>query len=147
MASWLLLHVPMPSTEQLASPKPYANIYEFKSLLLVDDDRQLAETLQWILASENFLVDVVHDGSEAMAKVSTTLYDAIVCDILMPDERRRFLPPGHRDTAEYKEPLHLHGPAQQRQSAASRRRREVPRQTLPRQETDRLRQSCLPRRP
>jgi DNA-binding response OmpR family regulator len=84
MASWLLLHVPMPSTEQAALAKPYANIYEFKSLLLVDDDRQLAETLQWILASENFLVDVVHDGSEAMAKISTTFYDAIVCDIMMP---------------------------------------------------------------
>lgn len=80
----MLLHVIMPSTEQSELTKPYANIYEFKTLLLVDDDRQLAETLQWILASENFLVDVVHDGSEAMAKISTNLYDAIVCDIMMP---------------------------------------------------------------
>lgn len=78
----------MPSTDQSvdqsASTKHCANIYEFKSLLLVDDDRQLAETLQWILASENFLVDVVHDGREAMAKISATFYDAIVCDIMMP---------------------------------------------------------------
>jgi DNA-binding response OmpR family regulator len=74
----------MPSTDQSELTKAYANIYEFKTLLLVDDDRQLAETLQWILASENFLVDVVHDGREAMVKISTNLYDTIVCDIMMP---------------------------------------------------------------
>jgi DNA-binding NtrC family response regulator len=49
--------------------RPYSNVYEFKTLLLVDDDHQLAETLQWILADENFLVDVSHDGDEAMLKV------------------------------------------------------------------------------
>ena len=60
----------MPSTDQSELTQPYANIYEFKTLLLVDDDRQLAETLQWILASENFLVEVAHNGNEAMAKIS-----------------------------------------------------------------------------
>ena len=67
--------------------RPYSNIYEFKTLLLVDDDRQLAETLQWILAGENFLVDVAHDGGEAMLKVSAIRYDAVVCDIMMPRMR------------------------------------------------------------
>jgi len=67
--------------------RPYSNIYEFKTLLLVDDDRQLAETLQWILAGENFLVDVAHDGGEAMLKVSAIRYDAVVCDIMMPQMR------------------------------------------------------------
>src|ERR1017187_9935719 len=74
----------MPSTYQSELTKPYANIYELKTLLLVDDDRQLAETLQWILASENFLVEVAHNGNEAMAKISTNHYDAVVCDIMMP---------------------------------------------------------------
>jgi DNA-binding response OmpR family regulator len=74
----------MPSTDQSELTKPYANIYEFKTLLLVDDDRQLAETLQWILASENFLVEVAHNGNEAMAKISANHYDAVVCDIMMP---------------------------------------------------------------
>jgi two-component system, OmpR family, response regulator len=87
LASWLLLHVAMAFKDQSDSAKPYANIYEFKTLLLVDDDRQLAETLQWILASENFLVDVAHNGDEAMVKISTDHYDAIVCDIMMPRMR------------------------------------------------------------
>lgn len=67
--------------------RPYSKVYEFKSLLLVDDDCQLAETLQWILAGENFLVDVAHDGGEAMLKVSAIRYDAVVCDIMMPRMR------------------------------------------------------------
>ena len=65
----------------------YANVYEFKTLLLVDDDQQLAETLQWILTDENFLVDVAHDGDEAMLKVTANRYDAVVCDIMMPHMR------------------------------------------------------------
>jgi len=77
----------MPSTERTGPSRRYSNIYEFRSILIVDDDRQLAEILQWTLAGENFLVDVVHDGNEAMKKVSSNCYDAIVCDILMPNMR------------------------------------------------------------
>ncbi len=67
--------------------RPYSRIHEFKAILLVDDDRQLAEALQWILADENFLVDVAHDGGEAMLKISALRYDAVVCDIMMPQMR------------------------------------------------------------
>jgi DNA-binding response OmpR family regulator len=57
---------------------------EFKAILLVDDDRQLASALQWILADQNFLVDVAYDGQEAMLKVKANEYDAVVCDVMMP---------------------------------------------------------------
>lgn len=57
---------------------------ELKAVLLVDDDKQLASALQWILADENFLVDVAHDGEEAMLKVQAFEYDAVVCDLMMP---------------------------------------------------------------
>ena len=55
-----------------------------KAILLVDDDKQLASTLQWILADEDFLVDVAHDGEEAALKVKAHEYDAVVCDMMMP---------------------------------------------------------------
>ena len=42
---------------------------EFKAVLLVDDDKQLAVALQWILADQNFMVDVANDGAEALLKV------------------------------------------------------------------------------
>jgi DNA-binding response OmpR family regulator len=60
------------------------NTLEFKAILLVDDDKQLAYALQWILADENFLVDVAHDGEEAMLKIKAHEYDVVVCDLVMP---------------------------------------------------------------
>ena len=65
----------------------YSNVYEFKTLLLLDDDQQLAGSLQWILADESFVVDVAHDGDQALLKVTATRYDAVVCDIMMPNMR------------------------------------------------------------
>jgi DNA-binding response OmpR family regulator len=55
-----------------------------KALLVVDDDKQLASALQWILADENYLVDVAFDGEEALLKVRVHEYDAVICDVMMP---------------------------------------------------------------
>ena len=60
---------------------------EFHAVLLVDDDKQLAQALQWILADANFLVDVANDGEEALIKVRANEYDAVVCDVMMPKLR------------------------------------------------------------
>ena len=61
-----------------------SDAFVFKAILLVDDDRQLAVALQWILADQNFLVDVAHDGEEALLKIKANEYDAIICDVMMP---------------------------------------------------------------
>src|SRR6478736_9648018 len=58
--------------------------FALKAILLVDDDKQLASALQWILADENFLVDVAFDGDEALLKVKAHDYDAVICDLKMP---------------------------------------------------------------
>ena len=63
---------------------PDPKMLELKAILLVDDDKQLASALQWILADENFLVDVAHDGEEAILKLRANVYDAVVCDVMMP---------------------------------------------------------------
>jgi DNA-binding response OmpR family regulator len=55
-----------------------------KAVLVVDDDKQLASALQWILADENYLVDVAFDGDEALLKVKVHEYDAVICDVMMP---------------------------------------------------------------
>ena len=60
---------------------------DLKALLVVDDDQQLASALQWILADENFLVDVAFDGEEALLKMKTHFYDAVICDVKMPSLR------------------------------------------------------------
>ena len=60
---------------------------KLKAVLLVDDDQQLATALQWILADENFLVDVAYNGEEALLKVRAHDYDAVICDLKMPHLR------------------------------------------------------------
>ncbi|MEO5721746.1 MAG: response regulator [Chthoniobacterales bacterium] len=55
-----------------------------RAILLVDDDQQLATALQWILADENYLVDLAFDGEEALLKVGAHEYDAVICDLKMP---------------------------------------------------------------
>jgi DNA-binding response OmpR family regulator len=64
-----------------------SNTIEFRAVLLVDDDKQLAVALQWILADQNFMVDVAHDGAEALLKVRANEYDAVICDVMMPELR------------------------------------------------------------
>jgi DNA-binding response OmpR family regulator len=56
----------------------------FHAVLVVDDDRMLAQALHWILADQSFLVDKAFDGEEALLKVKAHDYDAVVCDIMMP---------------------------------------------------------------
>src|SRR5438105_4125518 len=69
---------------QSDQPERPVKTLELKAILLVDDDKQLASALQWILADENFLVDIAYDGEEALLKVKAHEYDAIICDLKMP---------------------------------------------------------------
>jgi DNA-binding response OmpR family regulator len=70
-------------TQNESSERPIHTL-ELKAVLLVDDDKQLANALQWILADENYLVDVAFDGEEALLKVKIHEYDAVICDLMMP---------------------------------------------------------------
>jgi len=63
------------------------NTLELRAILVVDDDKQLASALQWILADQNFLVDVAFDGKEAMLKLKINEYDLVICDLIMPGLR------------------------------------------------------------
>jgi len=57
---------------------------EIKSILLLDDDLVLADTLRDLLESRNFLVTVVSNGAEGLKQVIDTDFDVIMCDIMMP---------------------------------------------------------------
>src|ERR1700726_1342029 len=77
----------MKSKPQLGAIKPRVHTLELKAILVVDDDQQLASALQWILADENFLVDVAFDGEQALVKVKVHEYDAVICGLKMPHLR------------------------------------------------------------
>jgi len=53
-------------------------------VLVVDDEVRLAETVQRGLAAEGFVVDVVHDGEEALWAATENAYDVIVLDLMLP---------------------------------------------------------------
>ncbi|MEY2528682.1 MAG: hypothetical protein QOJ05_772, partial [Verrucomicrobiota bacterium] len=56
----------MPDKPQPAATPDSVHPEPLKAVLVVDDDKQLASALQWILADENYLVDVAYDGEEAL---------------------------------------------------------------------------------
>ncbi|HEV7405464.1 MAG TPA: response regulator transcription factor [Chthoniobacteraceae bacterium] len=53
-------------------------------ILVVEDERKLASFLRQGLVEEGFAVDVIRDGDEALACATSTPYDALVLDIMLP---------------------------------------------------------------
>ena len=52
-------------------------------LLVVEDDYDLVQQLAEALTRENWVVDTAGNGMEALGRIRTTDYDAIVCDLMM----------------------------------------------------------------
>ncbi|MFE0023662.1 response regulator transcription factor [Amycolatopsis sp. NPDC059021] len=54
-------------------------------LLIVEDERELAETLRKGLVAEGFTVDVAHTGKDGLWSATEGDYDAVVLDIMLPE--------------------------------------------------------------
>ena len=73
-----------PSRDDLAGdPAPTARNSTMK-ILLIEDNRELAESLVNVLKTERFTVDWVEDGSQADSILQTESYDAVLLDLLLP---------------------------------------------------------------
>ncbi|MBU2592082.1 response regulator [Patescibacteria group bacterium] len=55
-----------------------------KKILVVEDEKRLAEVLVDRLKEEGFLVAVAYDGQEALDKISKEKPDLILLDLVMP---------------------------------------------------------------
>ena len=53
-------------------------------LLLIDDDKELCQLLNEYLSTEGFVVDMVHDGQQAVDLPTHNQYAAIVLDVMLP---------------------------------------------------------------
>jgi DNA-binding response OmpR family regulator len=53
-------------------------------ILIVEDEPHIAESLSFILRRAEFDVDLVTDGTEALARLRREAYAAIVLDIMLP---------------------------------------------------------------
>jgi DNA-binding NtrC family response regulator len=54
-------------------------------VLIVDDERAIRYSLKEILEMENYQVDLAENGQEGLQKAEKEKYDAIFCDIKMPE--------------------------------------------------------------
>jgi DNA-binding response OmpR family regulator len=52
-------------------------------ILVVDDDKKTAAFISKALKSEGCMVDVLHNGDEALETILTTAFDAVVLDIML----------------------------------------------------------------
>ena len=55
-----------------------------KSILLLDDDVELADTLKHLLETHNFVVTTVGNGVDGVREVMRFDFDLIMCDMMMP---------------------------------------------------------------
>lgn len=53
-------------------------------LLLAEDERSLSKALSTILQKNNYSVDTVFDGAEALSYLENGDYDGVILDIMMP---------------------------------------------------------------
>lgn len=53
-------------------------------LLLCEDEKELSNALRAILRHNNYTVDAVYDGEDALAYAEADKYDGIILDIMMP---------------------------------------------------------------
>ena len=57
---------------------------DIKSILLLDDDIELADTLKLLLESRNFVVTTVKNGVEGLHEIMALDFDVVMCDMMMP---------------------------------------------------------------
>ena len=53
-------------------------------ILVVEDERLLAETLADILTQAHYIVDVSYDGESGLDNARSGIYDAVVLDVMLP---------------------------------------------------------------
>src|SRR5882757_9542663 len=53
-------------------------------VLVVEDERAMAESLTWGLEAEGYVVDVATNGTDGLWKAQETAHDVIVLDVMLP---------------------------------------------------------------
>src|SRR5689334_13638234 len=53
-------------------------------VLVVEDDRSMAELLRRGLSEERHVVDVAHNGGEGLERAESGVYDALILDVMLP---------------------------------------------------------------
>jgi DNA-binding response OmpR family regulator len=54
------------------------------NILIVEDEKRLADALSQILLEQKYIVDVVYDGADGLDYATSGIYDCIVLDVMLP---------------------------------------------------------------
>ena len=54
-------------------------------ILVVEDDKNVCEAISTFLDFEGYQYDAVNDGESALAQLSRSKYDLVLCDLNLPD--------------------------------------------------------------
>jgi DNA-binding response OmpR family regulator len=57
---------------------------DIKSILVVEDEDEIAEMLKAVLETKNFVVTLASNGVEGVREILALDFDVIVCDLMMP---------------------------------------------------------------
>ena len=68
----------------LSIPSGESSELDIKSILVLDDDIELADTLKALLENHNFVVTTATNGVEGLREVMDMDFDVIICDMVMP---------------------------------------------------------------
>lgn len=81
-----LLSLPLPQTQIAPATSPTPPISgDNRRLLLVDDDVRNLFALAKVLRQKGFKVEVVPSGAKALELLQKQSFDAVLCDIMMPE--------------------------------------------------------------
>src|SRR5437764_148153 len=58
---------------------------ERQRILVVDDEVDIRESLELLLAAENYVVDLAESGTSGLQKFDSGNYDLVLLDLMMPD--------------------------------------------------------------
>ena len=61
-----------------------------KDILIIDDDRDLVDTLRIVLESKQYEVRVAYDGKEGFGRIKEKLPDLIILDVMMATDTEGF---------------------------------------------------------
>jgi two-component system NtrC family sensor kinase len=74
-----------PASANAAGAAQRVDTRDERSVLIIDDEVEVARLLSELLAGLGFRCEMVHDGAVAQARLQQRDYDVILCDVRMPE--------------------------------------------------------------
>src|ERR1051326_1000165 len=70
---------------EMAAPHASTKVESKGKVLVVDDELDIREGLEFLLTSEGYTVELAQNGTEGLQKMESRAYDLVLLDLMMPD--------------------------------------------------------------